>query len=148
MEGNEELLRRARDVRDQAYAPYSGYRVGAALRASDGSVHVGCNVENASYGVTMCAERVALGAAVAAGRRAFRALAVSVDGGAPAPPCGACRQALIEFSRDLQVVSEAPGGRSEWSLATLLPEPFEGGATGGEGRGRGTRSPGGSLVDP
>jgi len=124
MEGNDELIRRARDVRRHAHAPYSGFRVGAALMASDGSIHVGCNVENVSFGLTLCAERNALGAAVSGGHRQFRSLALSTEAGSPAPPCGACRQALSEFSRDLTVISESPSGVTEWTLDALLPEPF------------------------
>lgn len=124
MEEAEDLLRRAREVRERAHAPYSGLRVGAALMAGDGTVHVGCNVENASYGVTLCAERVALGAAIAAGRRSFRALALSTSAGRAVPPCGACRQALAEFAADLHIVSEGPGGRGSWSLPDLFPDPF------------------------
>lgn len=135
MEEAEDLLRRAREVRDRAHAPYSRLRVGAALMAGDGTVHVGCNVENASYGVTMCAERVALGAAVAAGHHRFRALALSTSEGEPVPPCGACRQALVEFAADLPIVSEGPEGVAEWTLAALLPRPFGRTPTGGEGAG-------------
>ena len=134
------LLERARTVRDQAYAPYSGFHVGAALEAEDGSLHVGCNVENASYPLTVCAERNAIAAAVAAGRRRFRMLALSVSGTDPVTPCGGCRQALAEFGIDLRVVSEgAGGGRREWTLAELLPEPFisEAVRRGAEGRAAG-----------
>ena len=124
MERREELLRQARDVRRHAHAPYSGFRVGAALLAEDGAIYVGCNVENASYGMTVCAERGALSAAVAAGGRRFTAIAISSTGSDPVPPCGACRQALGEFAVDLVVVSEANGQVSEWRLDELLPEPF------------------------
>src|SRR5687767_14076066 len=121
----EALLERARAVREQAHAPYSGFKVGAVLEAEDGSLHSGCNVENASYPLTMCAERNALAAAVAAGRRRFRTLALTTSGAAPVPPCGGCRQALAEFGTALVVVSEGAGGvRREWTLAELLPEPF------------------------
>ena len=121
----EALLARARAVRGQAHAPYSGFKVGAVLEAEDGSLHDGCNVENASYPLTMCAERNALAAAVAAGRRRFRALALASSGARPVPPCGGCRQALAEFGTDLVVVSEGVGGaRREWTLAELIPEPF------------------------
>ncbi len=93
--------------------------------AEDGTIHLGCNVENASYGLTVCAEQGALSAAIAAGRRRFRMIAVSTSGNEPVAPCGACRQALAEFAQDhLLVVSEGGGNVSEWLLTQLLPEPF------------------------
>ena len=99
--------------------------MGAALLAEDGTIHVGCNVENVSYGLTVCAEQGALSAAIATGRSRFRMIAVSTSGNEPLAPCGACRQALAEFARDhLLVVSEGGGQVSEWLLAELLPEPF------------------------
>ncbi len=124
---DEGLLERARAVRDRAHAPYSGFHVGAALLTADGSVHVGCNVENVSYGLTVCAERAAVAAAVAQGRAGFVRLALSVSEGGPATPCGACRQVLAEFAPDLAIVSEGETGeRLEWGLDDLLPHPFLG----------------------
>ena len=120
----ERLLQRARATRDKAYAPYSRFRVGAALEAADGNVFAGCNVENASYGLALCAERSALAAAIAAGHRSFARIAVSTSAGAPASPCGLCRQALAEFAPELPVRSESPEGTADWNLAALLPEPF------------------------
>ena len=120
------LMGRARAVRDKAYAPYSGFHVGAALLAENGEVFEACNVENASYGLTICAERGAVMAAVAAGNRSFRAVFIATDGDEPAAPCGACRQVLAEFAPDLLVVSEAGGKTTEWTMDRLLPEPFRG----------------------
>lgn len=122
----ERLIDMARTVRDRAHAPYSRFRVGAALEADDGSIYVGCNIENASFPVTMCAERVALGSAVADGARRFRRMALSATAERPASPCGMCRQALSEFGIDLEIVSEGvTGGRETWNLRELLPAHFE-----------------------
>lgn len=121
----DELVSLAREAMERAYAPYSGFRVGAALEAEDGERYVGCNVENASYPVSICAERGALAAAVSGGARRFRRLALCSSASRPAPPCGMCRQALAEFSPDLEVVSVTPGGRHRsWRLSDLLPSSF------------------------
>lgn len=119
------LEERAIAARARAYAPYSGYPVGAALETDDGRVFEGCNVENASYSVTCCAERVALYSAVAAGARGFRRLVV-VAGGPTPHPCGACRQALSELAPDeLPITVVADGGRRHrFTLGELLPKPF------------------------
>jgi cytidine deaminase len=105
--------------------PYSKYPVGAALLCSSGKVYPGCNVENAAYSVCMCAERTALFSAVAAGETEFVAMAVIADSDRPVPPCGMCRQALVEFAPRLPIVSYTKhGGEATWNLATLLPHPF------------------------
>jgi len=118
------LLEAARAVQRHAYAPYSGYRVGAALEAMDGQAFVGCNVESASYGLTICAERSALVAAVAAGHRSFRRIVVVSDSDPPASPCGACRQMLAEFGLEIRVDAVGPGRAQTWTLAELLPDAF------------------------
>jgi cytidine deaminase len=119
-----ELVRRARAVMQNAYAPYSHFQVGAAIEADDGSIHVGCNVENASYGLTICAERMAVGAAVAAGKRQLVRVAVASAVEPPATPCGACRQLLAEFGLDLEIVAVGPQSERRWTLRQLLPEAF------------------------
>ena len=121
------LIEAARRAREQAYAPYSRFAVGAALRGKSGRVFLGCNVENLSFGLTICAERVAVGAAVAAGERDFEALAVVADSREPVTPCGACRQVLAEFSTTLPVCSaNLEGAVYESSIAELLPRANEG----------------------
>ena len=118
------LVDAARAAQQRAYAPYSRFRVGCALEAADGRVFVGCNVENASYGLTICAERAAVCAAVAAGVRQFRRAVVVSDADPPAAPCGACRQVLSEFGPDLRVDGVSDAGTVSWTIAELLPSAF------------------------
>jgi len=120
----EALLSLARAARDHAYAPYSRFRVGAAL-AADAPFFSGANVENASYGLSICAERVVAVTAVAAGALRFGVMAIVGSGPRPTPPCGACRQFLYEFGPDMWIVSEgANGQRKRWRLFELLPDGF------------------------
>ena len=118
------LVSAARAAQARAYAPYSNFRVGAALESESGDVYVGCNVENASYGLTICAERAAVCAAVAAGAQRFRRVVVVSDADPPAAPCGACRQVLAEFGRDLRVDAVGPKRTASWTMAELLPAAF------------------------
>lgn len=119
------LRERALAAMGRAYAPYSRFLVGAALLGSDGSIAEGCNVENASFPVGTCAERAALAAAVTRGVRSFRTIVIACSGDAPAPPCGMCRQALVEFAPDLDVVSFTKSGKeARWRLSELLPQAF------------------------
>ncbi len=118
----ETLIAAAKAARLNAYAPYSKFQVGAALEAKDGTVFTGCNVENLSFGLTMCAERVAIGAAVAAGHKAFRLLVVCSDSKEPVTPCGACRQVMAEFCGDLDVLSvNLNNDCHRTTLSVLLP---------------------------
>ncbi|MCX7019551.1 MAG: cytidine deaminase [bacterium] len=120
-----ELVAQAEACRERAYAPYSGYRVGAALLCAGGRIFCGCNVENSSYGLTICAERAAVGAAVSAGERAFCAIAIASDDVPPASPCGACRQVLVEFNPGMLVVTSSPrGGQRRYIARDLLPDYF------------------------
>mgnify|MGYP000915378773 FL=1 len=118
------LLDQAKSASEKAYAPYSGYKVGAALLCSDGTVFTGCNVENASYSLTICAERNAVFQAVASGQRDFLALAIYVDGEVLFPPCGACRQVLAEFNPNLHILYANRLGSILSDLDTLLPQAF------------------------
>ncbi len=118
-----DLIARAAAVRTSAYVPYSGFPVGAALLAADGRIYTACNVENASYGLTLCAERNAVACAVSDGQRDFAIIAVVSEGGVT--PCGACRQVLAEFSPNMRVVvADANGSWKEYSVRQLLPDAF------------------------
>lgn len=120
---DEKLLEMALEMRNYSYVPYSKYAVGAALLAEDGRVFTGCNVENAAYGNTLCAERTALCKAVSEGARKFIAIAIASSGSAPFP-CGACRQSLYEFAPDLRVMVTWDGNVRKTTLRELLPEGF------------------------
>lgn len=110
---------------DNAYAPYSKFRVGAALLTADGQIIAGCNVENSAYPAGSCAERVAVGAAVARGQQSFTHVVVATAAETPTPPCGICRQVLQEFAPGCRVISVTRGGaEAQWDLAELLPSPF------------------------
>jgi cytidine deaminase len=123
--GDEDLLKVASLQRQRAHAPYSKYKVGAAIRTARNKVHAGTNVENASYGLTVCAERTAAFAAVNAGDTKFEAIAIVIDDDKLPTPCGACRQVLAEFSPDMRVVLGTTGGlRRATTLRELLPDPF------------------------
>lgn len=123
--GDEELIRVASLARQRAHAPYSKYKVGAAIRTQRNRVHSGANVENASYGLTVCAERTAAFAAVNAGDTAFDSIAIVIDDERLPTPCGACRQVLAEFSPDMRVILATTGGkRKVTTLRELLPDPF------------------------
>ena len=120
----DELVERARKAQEAAYAPYSGFQVGAAV-TTDAGVFSGCNVENASFGLTICAERVAAATAVAAGAKRIDAVAITSSAQRPTPPCGACRQFLYEFGPGMTVVSEGGAGeRRVWRLSGLLADAF------------------------
>lgn len=121
------LIARAVAAREHAVAPYSGFKVGAALETRDGQVFTGCNIENASYGLTVCAERVALWKALSEGAREFRAIALATDAAVLTSPCGACRQLLWEYCGDIPVYLHSLKGPAEQhQLSKLLPHPFDG----------------------
>src|ERR1700757_3953878 len=121
-----DLLAAALAVRENAFAPYSHFKVGAAIEDSDGRVHTGCNVENATYGLTVCAERVAIFKAISEGVRKFRRVAVAADTDLLPPPCGACRQILWEFCGDVEILLVNPRGKIEtYHLKDLFPKPFD-----------------------
>lgn len=123
-EGN--LIEAALAARRHAHAPYSHFLVGAALEDHEGRIHTGCNVENATYGLTLCAERVAVFKAISEGARGFRRIVVAADTSSLTPPCGACRQILWEFCGDIPVILvNLQGRREEFSLGSLFPRPFD-----------------------
>jgi cytidine deaminase len=120
------LIAAARQARRYARADFSTFKVGAALEAADGTIITGCNIENATYGLTVCAERVAMFKALSEGHRAFRRIAVVADTKAPTPPCGACRQILWEFGGDLQIIlANLRRETGRYQLSSLLPLPFD-----------------------
>ena len=120
------LIEAARTARDRAYAPYSNFRVGAALRTKSGKIYMGCNIENATLGLTLCAERCAIFKAISEGEREFDAIAVVCDTEILTPPCGPCRQIIWEFCGDIPVVLANLKGKIERETArTLLPRPFD-----------------------
>jgi cytidine deaminase len=121
-----ELVDAARRARERAVAPYSGFKVGAALQTADGTIVTGCNIENATYGLTVCAERVAMFKALSEGHRVFTRIAIVADTAAPTPPCGACRQILWEFGGDLEVtLANLTRDTATHRLQDLLPLPFD-----------------------
>jgi cytidine deaminase len=120
-----DLVDEARKARENAVAPFSKFKVGAALRTAEGKVYRGCNVENCTYGLTVCAERVALLTALAAGERKFTAVAVVTQSEEPSTPCGPCRQLMWEYCGDIDVtLANLAGQRVEYKLSTLFPHPF------------------------
>jgi cytidine deaminase len=124
--GSDALVAAARRARDHAVAGYSGFKVGAALETADGTIVTGCNVENATYGLTVCAERVAMFKALSEGHREFRRVAVVADTPTPTSPCGACRQILWEFAGDIDVVlANLSDVTATHRLIALLPHPFD-----------------------
>ena len=121
-----ELIAAARKARRNAHARYSNFKVGAALETADGTILTGCNVENATYGLTICAERVAMFKALSEGHRAFTRIAIVADTNAPTPPCGACRQILWEFGGDLEIIlANTRRQTARFQLSALLPHPFD-----------------------
>ncbi|NIN00229.1 MAG: cytidine deaminase [candidate division Zixibacteria bacterium] len=127
-----ELIEKAKKARIKAYAPYSNFKVGAALLTKAGKVYMGANVENSTFGLTVCAERIAVFKAVNRGDKNFVKIVIVADKNPPVTPCGACRQVLAEFVRDLKIVCVNLQGKVErYSLKELLPEAFEKGSTDG-----------------
>jgi len=119
------LINAARNVRNNAYAPYSGFKVGAAVLAEDGNIFLGCNVENVSYGLTICAERNAMASLIASGNRLPVSIAIVAKDGVLCPPCGACRQVLMEFNPNLEIILESGNENFEiYKLSNILPLSF------------------------
>ncbi len=127
MENTEvKLIKAAEDVREKAYAPYSNFRVGAAVETEDGTIYTGCNVESASYGLTVCAERVAIWKGISRGEKRFSRIAVVVDTEDLTPPCGVCRQIIWEFCGDVPVILANLHGKKETvQMSELLPRAFD-----------------------
>ena len=126
MADSDALVEAARDARERAVADYSGFKVGAALETADGRIITGCNIENATYGLTVCAERVAMFKALSDGHRDFRRIAIVADTASPTPPCGACRQILWEFAGDLDVIlANLETIAATYQMRDLLPHPFD-----------------------
>ena len=117
-----DLIAAAKDAMEKAYAPYSRFQVGAALLTASGRIFTGCNVENASYGATICAERTAVVKAISAGEGEFLAIAIASNGGKTTPPCGICRQVLAEFSEDVDIVLASDEGAQVFPLYALFPK--------------------------
>jgi cytidine deaminase len=123
----EQLIQKAQEAQAQAYAPYSKFKVGAALQTSSGRIFMGCNVENLSFGLTICAERAAVFAAVSAGHSDFTRIVIATDSAVPASPCGACRQVLAEFNPEMEIIScTRQGDRFTARLDELLPRAKDG----------------------
>ena len=122
----DELTKKAKEAMAKAYAPYSHFKVGAAVLAKSGKIYAGCNIENCSYGLTICAERAAIFNAVSAGEREFDAIAIVTDSVELTPPCGACRQVIWEFSKDVVVLlANSQGKQKTTKISDLLPTPFD-----------------------
>lgn len=126
MPDKDRLVAAARAARENAVAAFSGFKVGAALETADGTIITGCNVENATYGLTVCAERIAMFKALSEGHRTFTSVAIVADTADPTPPCGACRQILWEFCGDIPIILVNPRGKTEtYQLKDLFPKPFD-----------------------
>lgn len=121
----DELIKKAKEAMAAAYAPYSNFKVGAAVLTKGGKIYAGCNIENCSYGLTICAERAAIFNAVSAGEKDFDAIAIVTDSAELTPPCGACRQVIWEFSKDVTILlANLQGEQKTTKISELLPTPF------------------------